>query len=125
MTRRTATSEGPPSSTPVPIVGLAHGRRLSVGTDAGHDVVEVRADDGALEVRIVLTPEGPLLQMEALRLRLSARDEVSIDCGSLRVTAAEGLDLAAGGDVTLTAGQALHTTSTADTRVVGRIIYLN
>lgn len=111
--------------TPHPqIVALDRGRRLEITPDAGGEIVEIRSPEGELELRIVLTPEGPVLRLEAVKLALSA-DDVAIDCKRLAVNASESADLATAGDMALEAGGDLDTKSTGDTRVVGKCIYLN
>jgi hypothetical protein len=88
---------------------LQHGRRLSLVASGGDDLVEVRGAGGALELRIRLTAEGPVLQMESLKLSLKAAQDVEVSCASFSVHAREGLALRADGDV----------------RVNGRMIHLN
>lgn len=88
---------------------LEHGRRLEVSRSGDGDVVEVRAESGQLELRVVLTAEGPVLQLDAVKLALRAEDSVEIDCKSFAVKTTEDVSIAAEGD----------------TRVVGKRIFLN
>ena len=53
---------------------LREGRTLSVKQEGGQDLVEIRSASGMVEVRIKLTEEGPVLQMEAARLQLKATE---------------------------------------------------
>ena len=46
-------------------VYLRDGRKLVVSEQGGDQLVEIRSESGMLEVRIRLTEEGPVLQMEA------------------------------------------------------------
>ena len=88
-------------------VALRGGRSLRVA-EAG-EVVEIRAASGQLELRIRLTDEGPVLQMEAVRMQLRASEAVEIE--SKRV------DIKTEGDLTIDAK--------GEVRVVGAMIYLN
>lgn len=105
-------------------IALDRGRRLEVAPGESGEVVEIRSPGGELELRIVLTPEGPVLQLEAIRVALSA-DDVAIDCKRLAVNASEQANLASGGDLAIEAEGELRTTSTGDTRIAGKLIYLN
>lgn len=106
-------------------IALDRGRRLEVVPEGeAGQVVEIRAEDGQLELRIVLTEAGPVLQLDAVKLALRA-DDLAIDCKRLAVNASEGAAVASGNDLTLEAEGELRTNSTGDTRVVGKCIYLN
>lgn len=91
------------------VIALDRGRRLELQRSADGEVVEIRAESGQLELRVVLTPEGPVLQLDAVKLALEASETVSINCKNLEVKASE--------DVSVTAEN--------DTRIVGKMIYLN
>ncbi|MBU6260891.1 MAG: hypothetical protein KGL18_00920 [Burkholderiales bacterium] len=82
-----------PAATELP---LQQGRRLALASSGGDDLIEVRGADGALELRIRLTPEGPVLQMESLRLSLKAAQQVEVDCGRFAVRARGELELESG-----------------------------
>lgn len=86
---------------------LAHGRTLALVHSAGDDLVELRGADGGLELRIRMTAEGPVLQMESLRLSLKAAEEVQVQCRRFDVQTTEDLRLDAGGDVRVT-GTLIH-----------------
>src|SRR5262245_44686326 len=53
-------------------VYLRDGRKLVVSEVGGDQLVEIRSDSGLVEVRIRLTEQGPVLQMESVRLQLKA-----------------------------------------------------
>lgn len=84
-------------------------------TSDGHTVavtdnlVEIRAASGQVEVRIKLTADGPVLQMEAARLELKASEAVAIESKRLEITTTEEVKVDAKGDV----------------RITGAMIYLN
>lgn len=78
-----------------PAYELEHGRTLTVDGE----LVEVHAPDGRMEVRIRLTPDGPVLEMESVRLSLRAQEGIDLETTDLRVDAAGEIRLGAGGDV--------------------------
>jgi hypothetical protein len=82
-------------------LALQHGRRLSLVSRGGDDLVEVRGADGTLELRIRLTADGPVLQMESLKLTLKAAQDVEIECANFAVRASQNLALQAEGEVSV------------------------
>jgi hypothetical protein len=90
-------------------VFLRDGRTLVVSDEGNDQLVEIRNESGMLEVRIKLTAEGPVLQMESVRLQLKASEQLALEGKAIEVHADEDLELEADGEV----------------RVVGKMIYLN
>lgn len=90
-------------------VYLRDGRKLVVGEQSGDQLVEIRNQAGMLEVRIRLTAEGPVLQMEGARLSLKASEAVEIESKQVAIKATENIDVEAKGDVV----------------VIGAMIHLN
>ena len=90
-------------------VYLRGGRRLVIGEQAGDQLVEIRNESGMLEVRIRLTAEGPVLQMDGARLSLKATESVDIESKQVSIKATENIDVEAKGDVV----------------VIGKMIHLN
>jgi hypothetical protein len=90
-------------------VYLRDGRTLSVRDHDGSELVEVRSSSGQVEVRIVLTEEGPVLQMEAARLQLRATEAVEIASKRVEIKTTEDVEVEAEGDV----------------RINGKMIWLN
>jgi len=98
-------------------VYLREGRTLSV-EDAGRDeLVEIRSSSGQVELRIRLTEEGPVLQMESVRLQLKASEAVEISSKRIELKATETLQLASDNEVKVDAE--------GEVRVNGKMIYLN
>ncbi|MDE2368844.1 MAG: hypothetical protein KGN16_07710 [Burkholderiales bacterium] len=106
MPQRPAVAVPLPVATEAP---LQHGRRLTLAASAGDDLIEVRGADGGLELRIRITAEGPVLQMESLKLSLKAAQQVEVECERFAVHARGDVELAAG----------------AEARVVAPLIRLN
>ena len=96
---------------------LREGRTLSVETTGGDELVEVRSSSGQVELRIKLTEEGPVLQMESVRLQLKAEEAVEISSKRVEIKATESVQLASENEVKVDAE--------GDVRVNGKMIWLN
>jgi len=105
-------------------VYLRDGRRLVIGEQDGNQLVEIRSESGMLELRIKLTEEGPVLQMESARLSLKATEAVEIDSRRVQIKASEQLVLE-GGEVELKAEQDVDVKADGEVKVVGTKIFLN
>src|SRR5262245_9881671 len=97
-------------------VYLRDGRKLVVTEQGGESLVEVRSESGMLEVRIRLTEQGPVLQMDSARLSLKATEAVEIEGARVEIK---------GGAVKLHADEDLEVDADNDVRVTGKLIYLN
>jgi len=106
-------------------VYLDQGRTLKVSRDGVDQVVEVRAASGLLELRVRLTDEGPVLQMEAVKVALTAEDSVAIKCKTFEVEASGDTIIQSGGELKLKAEGEIEVESPEDVRVRGKIIWLN
>jgi hypothetical protein len=83
-----------------------HGGRTLVVRDR---LVELRTESGMLELRIRLTEQGPVLQIEAVKLQLKATESVEIESKRLAIKTEHDTTIEATGEV----------------RVVGKMIHLN
>ncbi len=109
-----------PASPPAGAVHpLGHGRSLALvpapgraGTveaapeaapEATVDTVEIRSQTGMLELRIRITDTGPVLEMEGIRLALTAADSIEMKSRRVVVEAEESLTLASRGQAELLA----------------------
>ncbi len=106
-------------------VYLRDGRTLVI-KDAGSDqLVEIRAESGMVELRIRLTEQGPILQMEAVRLQLKASEAVQIESPRVEIKGSEQLALH-GGEVSVEAEKDVRVEGKeGDVRVIGTKIFLN
>jgi len=105
------------ASTEAREVYLRDGRKLVV-SDAGTDqLVEIRSESGMVEVRIRLTEQGPVLQMEAVRLTLKAEESVEIESKRIELKATE--------QVKVQSEDGVEIEGEGDVRVVGKTIHLN
>ena len=96
---------------------LSEGRTLSVERSGGDELVEIRSSSGLVEVRIRLTEEGPVLQMESARLQLRATEAVEIESKRVEIRATEAITLESESEVKVDAD--------GEVRVNGKMIYLN
>ena len=105
-------------------VFLRDGRKLVV-TDQGSDqLVEIRSESGMLELRITLTPQGPVLQMESVRLQLKATESVQIESQRVEIKGSERVDVS-GGQIKVSGEEDVNVDAKGEVRVVGKMIYLN
>jgi hypothetical protein len=106
-------------------VYLRDGRKLVVSEQSAGSLVEIRSESGLVEVRIQLTEEGPVLQMESARLQLKADEAIEISSKRVAIAATEELALTAGAvDIEAETGVDVEAKE-GDVKVVGKMIYLN
>ncbi len=105
-------------------VFLRDGRKLVVSDEGNDQLVEIRNESGMLEVRIKLTSEGPVLQMESVRLQLKASESVEIESPRVAIKATEQLALE-GAAIEIHADNDMKVEADGEVRVVGKMIYLN
>ena len=103
---------------------LRDGRKLVVSESGNDQLVEIRSESGMLELRIKLTEEGPVLQMESVRMQLKAEEAVEIHSKRVEVVGTEQVKVA-GNDVAITAEEDVDVEAKNDVRVRGKMIYLN
>jgi hypothetical protein len=98
-------------------VYLREGRTLTVEPTGGGELVEIRSSSGQLELRIKLTEEGPVLQLDSVKLQLRASEGVEIESKRVAIKATEQLELASDGELRAEADGEVH--------VKGEKIFLN
>jgi len=77
-----------------------------------------------LELRIKLTEEGPVLQMESVRMQLKATESLEIAAKRVDIVGTEQVAVA-GKDVAIEAEEDVDVEAKNDVRVVGKMIHLN
>jgi hypothetical protein len=105
-------------------VYLRDGRKVVIGEQNGEQLVEIRSESGMVELRIKLTDEGPVLQMESARLSLKATEAVAIESRRVEIKATEKLALE-GGEVDVKADRDVDVKADGEVHVVGTKIFLN
>lgn len=106
-------------------LALGHDRQLTVVKSGGDDLVEIRSGTGTLELRVRMTADGPVLQMESVRISLKAAEAVDVECGSFAVNARDSVDLKSGGGMRVSGEADVRVDATGEVHVKGKMIYLN
>ena len=88
------------------MIELRYGHQLSVEGDS----VELRDGAGTLELRLKLTEDGVVLQLEAARISLKAEQSIDVDCKTLNMSAES--------DVHIESRE-------GNLRVQGQLVYIN
>jgi hypothetical protein len=96
---------------------LREGRTLTVEPIGEGELVEIRSSSGQLELRIKLTAEGPVLQIESARLQLKAAEAVEIESKRVEIRASETVQVESDNEVKVDAE--------GEVRVNGKMIFLN
>ena len=81
------------------MVNLLHSRTLTVEQDGTDELVEIREASGQLALRVRLTEDGVVLQLEGARISLKASESIDVDCKRFNVSTAEDVRIEAKGDV--------------------------
>ena len=94
-------------------VYLRDGKKLVIGETGGNQLVEIRSESGALEVRIELTDQGPVLRMESVKLELKAEQSIELESQRVAIKA---------GQVSIESEDAVDVDAKGDVRVAGKLI---
>jgi len=105
-------------------VFLKNGKKLVVSDQGNDQLVEIRSESGMLEVRIKLTEQGPVLQMESVKLQLKATEAVEIESNRVEIKGTEQVAIE-GGKVAVASEEDTTVDAKGEIRVVGKMIYLN
>jgi hypothetical protein len=106
-------------------VSLAHGRTLTVSSAGGEEVVEIRASSGAVELRLRMTPEGPVLVMECVRISLKAAESVDVECKQFQVNASQSIEMKSQGGIEVSGKADVRVEANGELRIKGEMLYLN
>ena len=97
-------------------VYLRDGKKLVVSESGNNQLVEIRSESGMVEVRIELTPAGPVLRMDAVKLELKAEQSIELESQKVAIRASE---------VTIASEDTVDVDAKGEVRVAGKMIYLN
>jgi len=86
--------------------------------------IELRSKDGALELRITMTREGPMLHVKGGALSIEAADAVSVSCKRFDVRATESIHMETGLLAVESAGE-VRLKSMGQTHIDGELLHLN
>jgi hypothetical protein len=95
---------------------LQRGRSLVVEPAGADDLVELRAPSGAVEIRLRITDDGPVLELQSVRLSLRAAEAIDVQAPEFNVQA---------DDITLTGRADVRVDAGGDVHVTGETIHLN
>ena len=84
---------------------MSDGRKVVVKDQ----LVEIRNESGLVEIRIQMTEQGPVVQVDAARMQIKASETLEIAAPKIEIKSEEETTVESSGDV----------------RVRGKIIYLN
>lgn len=79
-----------------------YGLEATEGTGADH--LSITAPDGRICLKIVLLPDGPLVEMQSVSLSIAARDALTLECDRLDIHARQEIILRSDGDLSQQAG---------------------
>lgn len=104
---------------------LDRGRTLDIAKVGLTQVLEIRAESGQLELRIRLTEDGPVLQLDGARIAVTAEETVAIKCKTFTVESTEATVIQSHGEMKIKSEGELEVDSPSDIRIRGKMIYLN
>ena len=112
-------------------VYLDHGRTLAVissgsgSNSSSGETIEIRSSSGQVELRIRMTEDGPVLQLDGVKLEISAQESVAVRCQDFTVEAKNAVNITSQAGVRVQSEAEVQIESTADVRVKGEKIWLN
>jgi hypothetical protein len=98
---------------------------LKLAAEGEDDLVEIRDSTGLLQLRVRMTAEGPVLEVETVRLSLRAAESVDIEAKELNLTAERSLGLSSQGDLEVRGSGDVRVDANGEIHVTGEMIYLN
>ena len=110
---------------PANSLDLQNAKTLTITPAEDHDLIEIRGAEGQLELRVKLTPEGPILQMDSVRLSLKSAEAVSVDCKNFEVRATDSVDIHSDSTMQLSGQADIRVNANGDVIVTGEKIFLN
>jgi hypothetical protein len=104
---------------------LPSGRTVVVKAHDHEEEIEIRSSGGEVEVRIVLTEQGPILRLRGARLEIDSSDTVAVNCRQFEVNATHGVQLRTAGDVEVRSNAEIRLKSGGQTYIDGDYVNLN
>lgn len=120
-----ASGYSPPSSNQDAARVLPSGRQVVVRATPREEAIEVRSANGEMEIRIVLSDTGPVLQLRGARLEIDSTDTVAVNCRQLELNSTEGMVLQTGKNFALKSQGELHMKSMGETFIDGDMVNIN
>ena len=110
---------------PLSNIALQSGRTLRVVHTEGAERIEISSARGDIELRVTMTPDGPVLSLSGAKLEINSTDAVVVNCREFSVNASEGIALESRGNVALRSNAEIVTKSLGNTLIDAQIIHLN
>lgn len=104
---------------------MASGRSIEVSSGPGGEQIEVRSPDGTVEIRIALTPQGPVLSVSGAKLEINATESVSLNCRDLSINTTGSMNLTSQGSVGIHAAADVTVKSQGNTDIDAQVVNLN
>jgi hypothetical protein len=92
-------------------------QRLQVHNSARHSELALLAADGRVQLRVIVTPDGPVLQIDGGRLTVRSSGDLALEAERLALVGRSGLTLHSDADVVIHASNDVHS--------VGRIQHIS
>ena len=123
-------AQGPepsPTEAELPFQGyrFSTGHRVVFLRAGEREEVQLRAPEGDVQLRIVLTPEGPVIRLSHASLEIEALDTVRTRCQRFEVDARESVQVHAGQALALHSDKDMHLNATGEIVAVSELIRLN
>jgi hypothetical protein len=106
----------------LPLVG---GRTLAVICNDAGEEIQLCAPDGEVEVRIVVTENGPVLRMRAARLEVDGAEDVNFSCQRFAVHTTEATHLTTEGQLRLRSDEQVLIRAKEELDLKGRPVRTN
>ncbi len=119
-----ATKNPEPQCSAEPARALPSGRSVVVKVAGDCEELEIRDAEGQVEVSVLLTADGPVVQVRGGRLELDSLGTVAVRCRRFEVSTAESTDLTSAGDLQIM-GRELKVKTSDDIHLNGKVIRLN
>lgn len=87
------------------------GYTVKTNESESEGTLTVHAPDGRLCLKVVLTPAGPVIEMESVSLKLVAQKELSLQCESMEIQTEKDMTVKAGGSLIHTARENINLTA--------------
>jgi hypothetical protein len=105
---------------------LPDGRQLVLSWEGDEGEINLHAPDGALELTLRITPDGPVLQMSGGRVELSATESISLQSHNLHFSSTEKTTIESGGKgIEIKTTGDMELTADSEVRVLASMIHLN
>jgi len=105
---------------------LPDGRQLVLSWEGEDGEITLHAPDGALELTLRITPEGPVLQMNGGRVELSATESISLQSHTLHLSSTEKTTIESGGKgIEIKTTGDMDISADSEVRVLASMIHLN